>query len=207
MSIVLHHHPFTRAASVVWQLEEVGVPYSLQHHDLSKGEHKSPDLLALNPMGKLPLLQDGPVVVSETAAIGLYLADRYAPRRLAPAIDDPRRGPYLRFCLFPSAVIEPACMAQAAKWEFRASNAGWGRYEDMLASVETGIGEGPWLLGEDFSMADIIMGATLRFMLMFKMIEPRPTFLAYTERIAERPAWQRAQQVNQAIVAERGLGG
>lgn len=205
--IVLHHHPFTRAASVVWQLEEVGAPYTLKFHDVGKGEHKNAELLALNPMGKLPVLQDGEAVIAETAAIGLYLADRYASGRLAPALDDPARGTYLRWALFPAAVIEPAAMAHAAGWEYRVGSAGWGRYEDVLASVEHALSPGPWILGERFTMADVILGSTLRYMLMFKMLEPRPVFLDYVERLGERPAGIRAQQINQAVIAERGLGG
>lgn len=206
-TLVLHHHPFTRAASVVWQLEEVGLPYTLRYHDLARGEHKAPELLALNPMGKLPILQDGEVAVSETAAIGLYLADRYAPGRLAPALDDPRRGPWLRACLLPASVIEPACMAATSGWAYRPGNAGWGRMEDVLASIEALLTPGPFVLGADFSMADVLLGATLRYMLAFKMIEPRPSFQAYVDRLTERPAWQRAQAVNARVVGERGLGG
>src|SRR6478672_4134926 len=107
MAITLYHHPFSRAAGVVWTLEEVGQPYELQFVDIRKNEQKSPEHLALNPMGKIPVLVDGDVVVTEAAAIALYLADRYAAGRLAPAVDDPRRGTYLRWSLFPAAVIEP----------------------------------------------------------------------------------------------------
>lgn len=201
MSIILHHHPQTRAATVVWQLEEIGVPYTLRHHDLSKGEHKNPELLALSPMGKVPVLQDGEVVVTETAAIGLYLADRFAPVRLAPALDDPARGAYLRWSLFPSAVIEPACLAKASSWHYRAGTAGWGRYEDVLDTIDHALRPGPWILGERFSMADIIFGSTIRFMMLFKMLEPRDSYAAYVRRLEARPAIQRAMAVNQAVIA------
>ena len=98
--LTLYHHPFSRAAGTLWALEEAGQPYELKFLDLAKGEHKSPAMLALNPMGKLPVLVDGDTVVTEAAAIALYLADRYAPGRLAPKLDDPRRGTYLRWALF-----------------------------------------------------------------------------------------------------------
>src|SRR4051794_24841156 len=78
MTIVLHHHPFSRAANTVWMLEEVGVEYELKFVDIMSGEQKKEDVTKLNPMGKLPLLVDGGTVVTESAAIGLYLADRYA---------------------------------------------------------------------------------------------------------------------------------
>jgi glutathione S-transferase len=156
-------------------------------------------------MGKLPILTEGDVVVTESAAIGMYLADRHAPGRLAPTLDDPRRGTYLRWCSFAPAVIEPGLMARVAKWDFKESQAGWGNHEAMLTAIESAIGDGPYLLGDDFSMADIVFGGTVGFMLTFKMLEPRPAFVAYAERLNARPAAQRAQAKNDAIREERGI--
>ncbi len=206
MAVVLYHHPFTRAASVVWMLEEAGCAYSLQFVDVAANEQKSASILALNPMGKLPILVDGPTVVTESAAIALYIADRYAPGRLAPALDDPDRGTYLRWSVFAPSVVEPGSMAKAAGWTFKSGTAGWGTHEAMVAAMEAAIGAGPWLLGDRFSMADVIFGGTLRFMMRFGMAEPLPTFAAYSERLAARPALQRAEARNAAVVAERGLG-
>ena len=205
MSIVLYHHPHTRAATVVWMLEELGVPYELRYVDLAKGEHKTPEFRAINPMGKLPTLVDGDVVLTEGAAIGLYLADRYSAGNLAPALDDPARATWYRWALYAPSVIEPGAAAHSAGWAFRPGSVGWGTYEEMLDTIDVAIGASPWLLGERFSMADVIFGATLRFMLMFKMIEPRPAFLAYVERLNARPAAQAAAQRNRAIAAEHGL--
>lgn len=205
MSIVLYHHPFSRAATVVWMLEEVAVPYELSFVDLMKGAHKQPGLLALNPMGKLPVLVDGDAVVTETAAIGLYLADRYAAGRLAPALDHPKRATYLRWSLFAPSVIEPGLMAKAAGWTYKEGQAGWGNHDAMVSTIEQAIGDGPYLLGDDFSMADVIFGATLRWMLMFEMLEPRAAFSAYAERLGERPALKRADAKNAAIREEHGI--
>jgi glutathione S-transferase len=205
MSIVLHHHPFSRAAGVVWMLEEVGVDYELRFVDLLAGGQKAPELLALNPMGKLPILVDGDAVVTESAAIGLYLADRYAPGRLAPALDAPARGTYLRWSLFAPSVIEPGSMAKAAGWAFKEGQAGWGSHEAMLRAMEGALEGKQFLLGDDFSMADVIFGGTLRFMLLFKMIEAKPAFTSYAERLGARPALQRADAKNAAIREERGI--
>jgi glutathione S-transferase len=206
MSLVLYHHPFSRAANVVWMLEEVGLPYELRHVDLMKGAQKTPEHLALNPMGKLPVLTDGDVVVTESAAIALYLGDRHAYGRLAPRVDDPARATYLRWSLFAPSVIEPGALAKMQGWEFKASQAGWGSNEAMLSAIESAIGDRAFILGDTFSMADTIFGGTLRYMLRFKMIEPRPSFTAYSERLGSRPALQRAEARNAAIVAERKLG-
>jgi glutathione S-transferase len=205
MAITLYHHPYSRAASVVWMLEEVGVPYELRYVDLLTGAHKTPELLALNPMGKLPILTDGELVVTEVAAIGLYLADRYSPGNLAPAFDDPARGTYLRWSLFAPSVIEPGSMAKMAGWDYKPGQAGWGDHATMLATMESAL-SGTFLLGDRFSMADMIFGSTLRYMLAFKMMEPRPAFTAYTERLGERPALQAATALNAAITKEHGLG-
>jgi len=205
MSIVIHHHPFTRAAATVWMLEEVGVEYELRFVDVMKGAHKAPELVALNPMGKLPILVDGDAVVTESAAIGLYLADRYAPGRLAPALDDPARGTYLRWSLFAPSVIEPGAMAKLSGWAVKEQQAGWGAYETMQTAIESAITEGGFVLGESFSMADVILGGTLRYMLQFNMLEARPAFTSYVERLEARPALQRSIARNAAIAAEHGL--
>lgn len=205
MSIVLHHHPYSRAATVVWMLEETGVPYTLEYIDLMAGQQKTPAVRALNGMGKLPILVDGEAVVAETAAIGLYLADRYALGRLAPALDDPARGPYLRWCLYAPSVIEPGCAAHAAKWEFRPSNVGWGSYETMLETLGQALEPGPWLLGDRFTMADVVLGATLRYMLRFKMIDALPVLSAYIDRLSARPALIAADARNAAVAAAHGL--
>lgn len=206
MSLVLYHHPYSRAATVLWMLEEVGVKYELRFVDLLAGAHKAPELLALNPMGKLPILRDGDQIVTEVAAIGLYLADRYALGRLSPELQDPLRGTYFRWSLFAPSVVEPGAMAKANNWTAKASQAGWGTHEAMVAAMESAVSNREFLLGEHFSMADVIFGGTLRYMLLFKMLEARPAFDAYVERLAARPAFQRADARNAAIIQEHGLG-
>lgn len=205
MSLVLYHHPWSRAATAVWMLEEVGVPYELRFVDLMQGQQKTEGHRALNPMGKVPVLVDGEAVVTETAAIGVYLADRYAPGRLAPWIDEAARGPYLRWCFYAPTVVEPGCMAHAAQWPHRAAQAGWGSYEEMVGTLERALTPGPWLLGDRFTMADVVLGATVRWMLQFKMLDALPAITAYADRLAERPALQAANARNAAVVAERGL--
>ena len=205
MSLTLHYHPYSRAAGTLWPLEEAGQPYELKIVDILKGEQKQPGLVAINPMGKLPTLVDGDLVLTEAAAIALYLADRYAPGRLAPALDDPRRGTYLRWSFFAPSVIEPAVMAKVSGWEVKEVAAGWGNYASMIATAKSALARGPFLLGEEFSMADVVFGGTLRFMIGFKQIEPDPVFTAYIERLEQRPALQRAEARNQAMRKELGL--
>lgn len=204
--ITLYHHPFSRAAGTVWALEEIGQPYQLEFVDIMKGAQKAPELVAKNPMGKLPTLTDGDVVVTEAAAIALYLADRYSAGTLAPALDDPKRGTYLRWSLFAPSVIEPGATAKMSDWQAKPGTVGWGDYESMLKSMEYAIAGKQFVLGDTFSMADVVFGGTIRFMLRFKMIEARPVFSEYAERLGQRPALQRADAKNAAVVAERKLG-
>jgi glutathione S-transferase len=192
----LYYHPLSRAADVVWMLEEVDVPYERVFVDLVRGEQKSEAFLKLNPMGKLPVLIDGDCIATERAAIGIYLADRYSLGTLAPALDAVDRTTYLRWSFFAPSVIEPGAMAHAAGWEYRPGNAGWGTWESLMTALEVAIGDGPFLLGDRFSMADVIFGGTLRYMMMFKMIEPLPKFQGYIDRLDERPARKRAEAIN-----------
>jgi glutathione S-transferase len=205
MAIELYHHPFSRAGNVVWMLEEVGAPYQLRWVDMMAGGQKSPEMLAMNPMGKLPVLTDGEVVVTESAAIALYLGDRYAAGRLAPALDDPSRGTYLRWAFFTPSVMEPAAAARPSGGQFNAGSVGWGNYDNMVAAAESAISKGPYLLGERFTMADTVLGGTLRYLLMFKMIDAKPVFADYVARLEARPAFQRANARNAAVMAEHGL--
>lgn len=190
----------------MWMLEEVERPYELKVVDIMKGGQKAPDVLAVNPMGKVPILDDDGTIVTESAAIGLYLADRYAYGRLSPKVDDAARGTYLRWSFFAPSVIEPSTIAKDGKWEYKESQAGWGTPDAMLTAMESALAKGPFILGESFSMADIVFGGTLRFMMMVKSIDPRPSFTAYAERLAARPGLQRAEARNAAMMKELGLG-
>lgn len=180
--------------------------YELRFVDLQSGAHKAADMLALNPMGKLPILTDDSQVVTEVAAIGLYLADRYALGRLAPSLDDPKRGTYLRWSLFAPSVIEPGSMAKMSGWEVKPSQAGWGTHEAMLAAIDSAVTGREFILGETFSMADVIFGGTLRYMIRFKMLEASSAVAAYAHRLGTRPALQRAEARNAAVIQEHGLG-
>ena len=206
MALTLYHHPFSRAAGVVWTLEELGRPYELTFVDILKGAQKAPQLTELNPMGKIPLLVDGDVVVTESAAISLYLADRYASGELAPKLDDPRRGTYLRWALFAPSVIEPGSLAYTNHWQYKPGQAGWGDHASMLAAIDAAVAGKEYLLGHMFSIADVIFGGTLRYMVRVKSLAPSAKVSEYLTRLEARPALQRADEKNAAVVKDHGLG-
>jgi glutathione S-transferase len=145
--------------------------------------------------------------VTEAAAIGLYLADRYSLGKLAPMPDDTSRAAYLRWSFFSPSVIEPAVSVKSAGAQFKPSQVGWGTYEGVLASMESAIAGKSYVLGDHFSMVDCVFGGAVRYLLRFKVLEPTPTFTAYAERLAARPAAQRADARNAQVAKERGLGG
>jgi glutathione S-transferase len=204
MAISLYYHPYSRASGTLWALEEAGVPYDLRIVDIMKGEQKGAELVARNPMGKLPTLVDGDLVVSENAAIALYLADRYAPQ-LAPAVGDAVRGTYLRWSFFAPSVIEPAVMTKLSGWTVKEVQAGWGSFDAMVAAAASAIEGREYVLGDTFSMADVVFGGTLRYMLDFKQMDPTPLFSDYVRRLKQRPAYVRAEARNLEMRKQMGL--
>ncbi len=205
-ALELYFHPFSRAATVLWMLEELEGDATIHFVDISEGAQKRPEFLALNPMGKVPTLVDGDVVITEVAAIGMYLADRSSLGRLAPGFDDPRRASYLRWILFGPSVIEPCAYARSVKWEYPSGSVGWGTWGEMHEGIEAAIGGGPWVLGDHFTMADVCLGATLRTLMRFGMLENRKPMTDYVARLEARPALQRADARNARLIAQHGLG-
>jgi glutathione S-transferase len=203
-SIVFYHHPQSRGRTVHWMLEEAGAPYEVKLVRLDQREHKSPEYLAINPMGKVPAIVHRGTVVTETAAICAYIADALPQAHLAPRSDDPKRGTYLRWLFFCAGCLEPALIDRmfARPQVERPAALGYGNYEDTLNAMEKALAPGPYVLGEDFSAADVYIGSTIGWCLQVKSIEPRPAFLAYVGRCAERAAHQRMVAQNEAF-AER----
>lgn len=199
--LTLYHNPQSRSTVAHTMLHELGEPFEIVPVDLQKREHKTPEFLELNPMGKIPVLRDGGIVVTENPAILTYLADKYPKAGLAPAIDAPERGAYLRWMFFYGSCFEPACTDIFMKRDSPASTVGWGNPEDVLNTLSAGLRPGPWLLGERFSAADVMFGSGLAYMLGFKVIPERPEYAAYVERLQSRPAHKAALAADQARTA------
>jgi glutathione S-transferase len=183
----------SRGRIVQWLLEELGVPYDMKILDFEKGDHKKPEYLKINPMGKVPAIVHRGTVVTESAAICTYLADCYPHAGLAPALDDPQRGTYLRWMFFAAGCVEPALVDRmfARPAVERKSALGYGSYDDTVSTLESALTPGPWILGPRFSAADIYVGSQVQWGFMAKALEPRPKLQQYLERIAARPALQK----------------
>jgi glutathione S-transferase len=192
--LTLYHASPSRSSIVLWMLEELGQPYDVKLIKLSEGDNLKPDFLAVNPMGKVPALDHKGTVITESAAICTYLADEFPQAKLNVPVGTPRRGLYLKWLFFGPGCFEPAVIDRAAprKEEARRGMLGYGTFETTMDTVAKAIAQGPWLMGDQFTAADVIIGANIRWGTMFKLVPERPEFSAYAARIAARPAAQRA---------------
>jgi glutathione S-transferase len=205
--LTLYWSPQTRAARVVWMLEELGEPYQLRHVDIrNPNASRSDEFLQASPMGKVPALVDGEAKLSESAAICLYLADRYSNAKLAPAPDDSSRAPYLYWMFFVPSVMEPAFAEKFGQTTPNRQAHGWGDFDSMINVLRCGVAKGRWLLGERFTAADVLVGSTAYFLRTLDAMPADTAIDAYVDRCLERPAYQRAIQNDSDEVNRRDLG-
>jgi glutathione S-transferase len=192
-AIVFYTNPMSRGRIVHWMLEEVGAPYRTELLSFDRNEHKSPAYLAINPMGKVPAIVHRGVVVTEAAAICTYLADAFPSAGLAPALDDPARGTYLRWMFFGAGCVEPAIIDRMLERPdpSRPTALGYGSYGAMLNALEKAVFPGPFVLGERFSAVDVYLASQIGWGMGTKALEARPAFERYSARCTDRPAFKR----------------
>ena len=186
--------PQTRSSRAVWMLEEAGVEYELEHIDIRDGGRQdNVDFRAASPMRKVPALKDHNVQMAESAAICLYIADRYCSGILAPTIDDPDRGRFLYWLMYTPAVIEPTMSEKLNKIQPNRGRNGWGDFKSMINTLSDGLGGNPWILGEHFTAADVMLGSSVHFLQLFDLLGDAPALTDYVNRCRQRPAFQTAQ--------------
>lgn len=201
--LILYHAVPSRSSIVHWMLEELGHPYELRLVDLKKEENREPDFLAVNPMGKVPALRHDGVVVTEAAAICCHLADAFPEAGLSFPVGDPRRGPYLRWLFFAPACIEPAMTDMALKREAPPrSMVGYGDFDTLVSVLVSAVEDGPYLFGDAFTAADVVLGSTLRWAMRFGLMPERDAFTRYTEHLDARPALRRAEATDAELVPQ-----
>jgi glutathione S-transferase len=192
--LTLYHANPSRSAVALWMLEEIGQPYDIHKLDLQKGEQLKPDYLAINPMGKVPSLKHKDAVITESSAICTYLADEFPQAKLNIPVGNPQRGVYLKWLFFGPSVFEPA-MTDAAFPRKEAANPaalGYRPFNQVLDIMAKAVSKGPFLMGEQFTAADVVIGSGIRYGTMFKLIPERKEFSDYIARFSERPALKRA---------------
>ena len=201
--VTLFHAPNTRSAGARVLLEELGADYDLHVVNFKKKEQRDTSYLQVNPMGKVPAVLHGDALVTEQPAVYTFLADLYADKGLAPALDDPLRGPYLRWMAFYGSSFEPALIDKAMKRDpIDPSLCPYGDYDTMLGTLTAQLRKGPYLLGERFTAVDVLWGTALGWTTSFKLVPELPEIMAYVARIRERPAAVKAAAADAQLASE-----
>ena len=200
--ITFYHAPQTRSGGTLVLLEELGAEYDLHLLDMKAGEQRQPAYLAVNPMGKVPAIRHRGELVTEQVAVALYLADLHPEAGLAPALDDPQRGPYLRWFAFYAGCYEPALVDRSLKREPGSRGmVGYGDYDTVVDTVIGQLRQGPWFLGERFTALDVQWGNALAWTLAFGLVPPDAVLVSYSERCNARPAFVRAKARDAELAA------
>lgn len=203
--LVLYTNPMSRGRIARWMLEEIGRPYRTEILEYGT-TMKASAYLGLNPMGKVPTLRHGDVVVTEAAAICAYLADAFPEAGLAPPVSSPLRGPYYRWLFFAAGPVEHAAVNKALGFIVPAERrgmAGYGSFDDVVTVLDGLVSQGDYILGARFSAADIYLGSQIGWGMRFGTFPRLSSFERYWERISARPAAIRAREIDDALAAER----
>ena len=196
----LYHSPRSRSVRPHWLLEEIGAPYELVTLDFAKGEHKTPEYMKVHPHGAVPAFVDGDVALFESAAICLYLADKFPEKHLAPPVGTPARGLYYQWMLYCIATLEPpvlqvffnTVMLPEAQRSAAAAEEGRQKFTEVARVLSQALTGKTFLLGEQLSAADVMIGSTLAWSQSLGLLTGYPVLAAYTKRLTERPAYKRA---------------
>jgi glutathione S-transferase len=200
--LTLYHAPRSRSSRIIWLLEELGADYEVKTVSIRRRDPAAqgpdaqmigePDPQNVHPHGKVPaLLHDG-ARVFESSAIVLYLTDAFPERRIGPRIGEPLRGPYLSWLAYSAGVIEPAFTSAFFDFHLANSTTGWAPVADVMAFVNETLAKGPYILGDVFSGADVLIGSTFALFLGHPLVPRTDQLAAYVERLTSRPAYMRA---------------
>jgi glutathione S-transferase len=202
MALVFYHAPGTRSGSVRWLLEELGVPYELKIVDI-RAEGGAPEAYrAIQPNKKVPAIVHDGVVVHERAAIFAYLCDAFPQAGLAPPIGDPKRGPYLSWLVYNDAVIDPVLAAKFGGWTYEKLGVSFGDFDDMVAHLEVTLSRSPYLTGDTFTAADMLVGGGVNVAVrIFKSIPETPALAGFLERTTGRPSFARYIAADRALAS------
>ena len=194
--ITLFHAPNTRAGTMVWLLEELGVPYELSRVNLKRADGSgAADSANPHPHHKVPALKDGDECIYESAAITLYLTDKYRQVKLGPLPGEPKRGEYLSWLAYRPGVLEPALLMRRFEVKHVYGAMGWAPADDVERHLGAHLASRAFFLGEEFSGADVLVGSAINFMMQFKLMQETSVFKSYAARITARPAFRRMLDV------------
>jgi glutathione S-transferase len=193
--ITLFHRSKSRSARFIFLLEELAIPYEIKRVTIrSRDGSGAIDPQNPHPHGKVPAIVDDGVLVFESIAIALYLTDKFADRGLGPAVGDPKRGAYLSWLAYYAGVIEPAFVSKFMNTDIPVGTAGWVSVEQVMPFVLKTLNQGPYILGEKFSAADVLYATSFAMFSGSPLLPKDPILDAYVNRCIERPAYKRAQE-------------
>jgi glutathione S-transferase len=202
-TVRFYHAPQSRSSATLTLLEELGVPYELHVLNMKAGEQRQSAYLAVNPLGKVPTISHRGELVTEQVAIFIYLADAFPGARLAPAITDPLRGPYLRWMVYYAACYEPGLVDKSMKREPPPmAMSPYGDFDLMLGTIVERLANSPYLLGDVFSAADLLWGTALRWGMMFKLVPESPAVTNYVARVTARASFAKVTAMDGEWAAE-----
>lgn len=204
--LIFFHAPQSRSTGVLNLLEELNADYKMHLLNLQTHDELTPEYRAINPMSKVPAIKHGDALVTEQAAVYMYLAELFPKANLAPAIGDPLRGPYLRWMVFYGSCFEPGVIDHSQKNPpTPPSTCPYSDYDTMLKTVSDQLEKGPFMLGERYTALDVLWGNALNWTMMFGIVPKLPVFTAYVTRVTSRPAFVRASEKEAALVAAQAL--
>ncbi|MDT4856458.1 Glutathione S-transferase GST-6.0 [compost metagenome] len=204
--VTLYHCPYTRSTGALTLLEELGADYQLHVMNMKTGEQRKPEFLAINPMGKVPTLTHGDALVTEQVSVYLYLADLYPEAGLAPPLGDPLRGPYLRWMVFYGSCFEPAVVDRVQQREpIPEQRSPYGDFDSVMRTLLGQMKDGPWLLGDKFTAADVLWGSALNWTTQFGLIPEVPAIKDYIARFIQRPAYKSALAKDAELAAGQAI--
>jgi glutathione S-transferase len=203
MALEYYTNPMSRGLIGHWMLEEVGQPYQTTWLAWGPTGHKSPEYLEINPMGKVPTLRHDGQIITEAAAICLYLAEAFPQANLKPGLE--AIGDYYRWTLFCAGPVEAAVTSKVMGWPVppeRSSTVGFGSYDNAVGALEGMLKTRDYVCGKAFTAADVYVGSTVNWGVQFGTLPKLPAFMAYHERMISRPAHQRVEKLCAAKAAE-----
>ena len=201
-ALTFYTNPMSRGRIARWMLEEVGQPYETVVLGYDGIGMKSPDYLAINPMGKVPAITHGDRIVTEGAAICAYLADAFPEAGLAPALAD--RADYYRWLFFAAGPVEAAVTNKSLGVDAseKTRMVGYGSLAETLDALEGAVKGRQYIAGDRFTAADVYVGSQIGWGMMFGSIDKRPAFETYWAGLTSRTAYSRASEIDDKLIAE-----
>jgi len=202
--LTFYHATQSRSFSILWLLEELGRPYQLELVDIRAEGGPPESYRSIQPHKKVPAIVHDGTVVTERAAICLYLTEQFPEAGLAPAIGDADRAAFLTSLVYSDAVLDPVIATRVHKYRYEARGFSFGSHDDTVANLARRLGDHPYAAGDRFTAADTQLGAGLHFGMNIVGVLPRlPVFDSYMRRMLERPGLQRTLRRDEALGAGR----